>query len=37
LPDRLECQMRALHEGVEGGLLEPARLAAELRLRVDEN
>lgn len=36
-PDRLECQMRALHEGAEAGLLEPARLAAELRLRVDEN
>jgi hypothetical protein len=34
-PDRLESQIRALHEGVEAGLLEPARLAAELRL-VDE-
>jgi hypothetical protein len=36
-PDRLESQMKALHEGVEAGLLEPARLAAELRLLVDEH
>jgi hypothetical protein len=32
LAERIDRQRRALTAGVEAGLLEPARLAAELRL-----